>query len=318
MEQPLISIIVPVYNTEQYLDKCVDSIVNQTYTNLEIILIDDGSPDNCGAICDEYAKKDSRIKVIHKSNGGLSSARNAGLDVANGNYITFVDSDDMVESQMYEKMMENIQLTHVDICMCGCKIVNEQGDLLLEDNFKNKVYNIDEIIKDIILPLKTASWNKLFSKEIIGFVRFPEGKIHGEDLIFILKCLTSKTTISTINGAYYRYIKHPSSITTSKFSNRSFDEVYCKDQAYKIIEEKFPIYKEKARVWCFRARMNVMRHIYKEKEIKEYSQELIQYKKYVIDNYKTIKNQLRTKERIEFFVFKNLPILHRLIVKVCR
>ncbi len=318
MEQPLISIIVPVYNTEQYLDKCVDSIVNQTYTNLEIILIDDGSPDNCGDICDEWAKKDSRIKVIHKPNGGLSSARNAGLDNSTGEYIGFIDSDDVIEPEMYEKMLKNIQNTHADVCMCGCKIINEQGELLLENNFSNKVYNIDEIIEEIILPLKTAVWDKLYKKELIGLIRFLQGRIHGEDLLFTLNLLANDLSISAISGAYYRYIKHPSSITTSKFSNRSFDEVYCKDQAYKIIEEKFPIYKEKARVWCFRARMNVMRHIYKEKEIKEYSQELIQYKKYVIDNYKTIKNQLRTKERIEFFVFKNLPILHRLIVKVCR
>ena len=262
MEQPLISIIVPVYNAEQYLDKCVDSIVNQTYTNLEIILVDDGSPDNCGAICDEYAKKDSRIKVIHKSNGGLSSARNAGLDNSTGEYIGFIDSDDVIEPEMYEKMLKNIQNTNADVCMCGCKIINEQGELLLEDNFSNKVYNIDEIIEEIILPLKTSVCDKLYKKELIGLIRFLQGRIHGEDLLFSLNLLANDLSISAIRGAYYRYIKHPSSITTSKFSNRSFDEVYCKDQAYKIIEEKFPIYKEKARVWCFRARMNIIRKFF--------------------------------------------------------
>ena len=124
---PLISVIVPVYNVEKYLRKCVDSIVNQTYKNLEIILVDDGSPDNCGKICDEFAEMDNRVMVIHKENGGLSSARNAGLDIATGEYITFVDSDDYIENDTYEKVVVAINKFDSDLIFFREKSVDESG-----------------------------------------------------------------------------------------------------------------------------------------------------------------------------------------------
>ena len=114
-----ISVIVPIYNVEKYLDRCLKSIINQTYKNLEIILIDDGSPDNCGTICDEYAKKDNRIKVVHKDNGGLVKARNTGLDIATGEYISFIDPDDWIELNMYEEMIKIADETNTDIVRCG-------------------------------------------------------------------------------------------------------------------------------------------------------------------------------------------------------
>ena len=115
----LISVIVPIYNVEKYLDRCVDSIINQTYKNLEIILVDDGSPDNCLAICDSWAEKDRRIKVIHKENGGVSSARNSALDIASGDYIGFVDSDDWIEPDMYEILIKNAKKYDADISRCA-------------------------------------------------------------------------------------------------------------------------------------------------------------------------------------------------------
>ena len=124
---PLISVIVPVYKAEKYLDKCVQSIVNQTYKNLEIILVDDGSPDNCPEMCDEWAKKDSRIKVIHKENGGVSSARNAGLDNSFGDYIGFVDSDDFIENDFYECLYDNLVENGADISFCTFKTLDEKN-----------------------------------------------------------------------------------------------------------------------------------------------------------------------------------------------
>ena len=118
MSKPLLSIIVPVYNVEKYIERCIKSILNQSFTNFELILVDDGSPDNCGKICDEYKKKDSRIKVIHKKNGGLSDARNAGLNIATGKYIGFVDSDDIIHPQMYEKLFNCINKYNSDIVQC--------------------------------------------------------------------------------------------------------------------------------------------------------------------------------------------------------
>lgn len=126
--QPKISVIVPVYKTEGLLDRCVESIVGQTYKNLEIILVDDGSPDNCPAMCDEWAEKDSRIRVIHKENGGLCSARNAGMDIATGDYLGFVDSDDCIEPDMYQLLVENAVSTQADISRCGIFVDEESRE----------------------------------------------------------------------------------------------------------------------------------------------------------------------------------------------
>ena len=127
-----ISVIIPVYNVEEYLDKCVTSVLNQTYKNLEIILVDDGSPDNCPKMCDEWAKKDKRIKVVHKKNGGLSDARNSGIEVCTGEYIGFVDSDDYIDKQMYKELLKRIESTNSDMVMCGINCVND-----------GKVYNLN-------------------------------------------------------------------------------------------------------------------------------------------------------------------------------
>ena len=136
--EPLISVIVPIYNVEQYLENCINSILNQTYRNLEVILVDDGSPDNCGGICDLYSDKDPRIKVIHKQNGGLSDARNKGLDAATGEYLAFVDSDDTILPEMIDKLYQRIVIDQSDLAFCGYQQVNQKGDVLsevyLEDN----------------------------------------------------------------------------------------------------------------------------------------------------------------------------------------
>lgn len=311
----MISVIVPVYNVEKYIRNCLDSIINQTYKDLEIILVDDGSTDNSGAICDEYAQKDSRIKVIHKQNGGLSSARNAGLDNATGKYVGFIDSDDFIELDMYEKLLNTLQVTQTDVCMCGCKIVSEQGAILFKNNLPIKIYKIDDILKDVILPLETSAWNKLYKREIIGNARFPEGKIHGEDLIFTLEYLTSEMTFSAIEDYSYYYVKHPSSITTSKFSIKSFDEVYCKDQAYNLVAEKFPHYKENALKWCFRARMNIIRKLLGSVQIEEYNAEYENYKTWVIKNYKLVKCRLSLKERLEFNLLKISKGIYKVVAK---
>ena len=163
----MISVIVPVYNVEKYLRRCVETIQKQTYADLEIILIDDGSTDDSGKICDDFSKGDRRIKVIHKKNEGLSAARNTGMENATGEYITFVDSDDYIDSKMYEKMIMALESSHCDICMCGSKTVDEQGNILRSEIFENKVYRGAEIIESIVIPLKTAAWNKLIKYESV-------------------------------------------------------------------------------------------------------------------------------------------------------
>ena len=193
MEEYKISVIVPIYKVEKYLNKCIDSIINQTYKNLEIILVDDGSPDDCGKICDEYAKKDSRIKVIHKENSGVSSARNTGLDVVTGDYIGFIDSDDWINVDMYESMMKYLILENADVVRCGI-CVHENGKI-----FNEKDYDFDYCIEkdnDIIIKefldggiLQGAVWNKLYKKSIIDGIYFDEKFHRNEDSLFIYNVL---------------------------------------------------------------------------------------------------------------------------------
>ena len=182
----LISVIIPVYNVEKYLDRCVESVVNQTYKNLEIILIDDGSTDNCLAKCDEWARKDSRIKVIHKKNGGLSDARNAGLKIAQGKYIGFVDSDDWIRCDMYQMLYERLQIDDSDIAACGVEMIWEDGkSSQLLTKMGKCVLNKQEAMRAIVEEtwLKQPVWYKLYRTESIQGILFPIGKYH-EDVFW--------------------------------------------------------------------------------------------------------------------------------------
>ena len=210
--EPLISVIVPVYKVEKYLRKCVDSIIAQTYKNLEIILVDDGSPDNCGAICDEYEKKDSRIKVIHKENGGLSSARNAGLDIASGEYIGFIDSDDFVSPRMYERMYDAIKRTGADLCKCNL-IGFKDGDAVEElakqrNSVEEKVYCGADIYNKVGL-LSAAI--KLYKRNLWDELRFPVGKLH-EDRFVAYKIYDRCSSVCCIDDILYYYLSRSGSI----------------------------------------------------------------------------------------------------------
>ena len=172
--QPKISVIVPVYKTEGLLDRCVESIVGQTYKNLEIILVDDGSPDNCPAMCDEWAEKDSRIRVIHKENGGVSSARNAALDIATGDYIGFVDSDDWIEPEMYSSLIQKISESGKNIALCSYYAVEISGERYERRCVVDKeVLDKDDYFRFIVLGGDGGYiWNRLYDADILKEVRF--------------------------------------------------------------------------------------------------------------------------------------------------
>ena len=192
--QKLISVIIPIYDVQCYLRKCVDSIINQTYSNLEIILVDDESPDNCGKICDEYAKKDNRIKVLHKKNGGLSSARNAGLDVCTGEYVSFIDSDDFVKETYIEELYNMIEKHKADISMANRYKV--QDDKIEE--FKHYMCVKKEMgSKELLIEffndrLPHEAWGKLYKKELFNNLKYQDGLRIFEDLKFIYQLLLSK------------------------------------------------------------------------------------------------------------------------------
>lgn len=224
MNNPLISVIVPIYKVEQYLDRCVQSIVDQTYQNLEIILVDDGSPDACPAICDSWAARDCRVKVIHKKNGGLSSARNAGLDICRGEYVTFVDSDDWVEADMYETLLRACNNQNTRISVCGRYVVSADGKYI------DKCYASPDSISSIDFTARmlvgdccdSSACDKLFSKRLWDNVRFPDGRIY-EDIAIMYRVVLNSDRVAIVNRPLYNYYRHSNSITKSSFTRKLFD-----------------------------------------------------------------------------------------------
>ena len=207
--EDLISVIVPVYNMEQYLERCVNSIVDQTYRNLEIILVDDGSTDRSPRMCDEYAQKDGRIKVVHKVNGGLSDARNAGLQVATGTYIGYVDSDDWIEPQMYQRMYEACIEHQAQVAVCRyAKIYRDHVDR--EGNGQVTVFDREGILKAYLADqpeyvVYNSVWSKLFAREVVEGVLFPVGK-NSEDIMYTTKAFCKLEKAVYIDECLYDYV----------------------------------------------------------------------------------------------------------------
>lgn len=210
--KPKVSIIIPVYKVEKFLTRCLDSVLGQTLKEIEVILVDDGSPDNCGRICDEYAAKDKRVIVIHKKNAGVSAARNSGLEVASGEFVGFVDSDDYVATTMFEDMYRQAVLADAEMAMCQFVITDGVTDELVHrssgDDFE--VLKFDnkkafEIIADFSCPVQVMVWNKLFKKELIQNLCFDTNKRMAEDLEFLMRALFKSKTVVYVPYALYAY-----------------------------------------------------------------------------------------------------------------
>ncbi len=243
-KNPLVSIIVPIYNVEKRLKICLDSILSQTYKNIEIILVDDGSTDSCGSICDEYAKKDTRIKVIHRENGGLSRARNSGIDAAVGEYLAFIDSDDYVAEDYIEFMLKNLLDTGADISTCGALFVHPSGKL--ERQWADdSLYVIDnkEALRRMCYNegFFVTAWDKLYKKELFDSVRYNEGKVF-EDTGTTYKVVdkAEKIVFCCIPKYYYIISEDNSSITKCKFNEKKLDYVEMADEMAAYIKEKYP------------------------------------------------------------------------------
>ncbi len=222
-----ISVIVPIYNIENYVRSAVDSILRQSYTNLEILLVDDGSTDSSGMICDEYAQKDARVKVIHKKNGGLSDARNAGIEAATGTYIGFVDGDDFIEPEMYRRLYDALVKNNADFSICSFRFVGAY------ENRNGKIEIDDEVLsgKEILLEKRMSkhawgwgyAWNKLYKKEVFQSLRYPVGKAYEDD--FILQDLYwNAERVACIAYVGYNYVQRGSSISNAMRENR-MDEI---------------------------------------------------------------------------------------------
>lgn len=243
MDQPLISVIIPVYKVEEYLDRCVQSVRKQTYTNLEIILVDDGSPDNCGAMCDALAQTDGRIRVVHKENGGLSSARNAGLDIMQGEYVGFVDSDDWIEQDMIEFLYDRMCRENAQISCCGIALCDD--DKVLSYMNPNLLDEETLLTKDALRELTynqriTNSVNdKLYQRTVFDKLRFREGILY-EDAQIQPFCIDGVTKVTYAARPMYCYYQAGTSILRSKFSPRRLDMIRWSEERIEFFREKYP------------------------------------------------------------------------------
>ena len=246
MSNPLISVIVPVYKVEQYLHRCVNSIMNQTYKNLEIILVDDGSPDKCGEMCDEFAKKDSRIRVFHKENGGQSSARNLGLDNMTGEYVGFVDSDDWIEPNMYEHLYELILQNNAQIAECGLQCDYANGKTL----YTNKQYpactDIElfskcDALRELTFAEKITNspCDKLFCRYIFDNIRMRVGTVY-EDFEMMPHCIEKAEFVVYDPLPLYHYIMTEQSTTRGTFKKSRFIEAQISRNIVEYYKANYP------------------------------------------------------------------------------
>ena len=245
-----ISVIVPVYKSEKYIERCIESILNQTYQNIELILVDDGSPDQSAEICDRYAKKDSRVFVLHKENGGVSTARNAGLDMAKGDYIAFVDSDDYLEKDMYEKMVEKIQEYGCDVVMCDCvKEYSESSELYTHD-IREGYYNHEQLKKEYyphLLMMENVEYPATISNGLLLWnsrlntpnMRYEPGIRYSEDLLFGAKLMYHAKSFFYMKGkTYYHYMINPNSASHTYVPDKWIDYQKLHDSIKKTFERQ--------------------------------------------------------------------------------
>ena len=241
MMEEKISVIVPVYNVEAYLERCVESILKQTYTNFELLLINDGSTDQSGELCDQLALRDQRIRVIHKENGGLSDARNRGIDEASSDLIGFIDSDDYIDEDMYETLYSHLRKSNADLSMCGHYDVFHQIPEKQVSEIKTWELSSEEAIKMVMEAkiLSVTAVNKLYKKELFNHLRFEVGKI-AEDAFIMIRLLDQCQKVVATNEKKYYYVHRENSITTQKFSLKFLNVIEAYEQNANIIREHYP------------------------------------------------------------------------------
>ncbi len=322
-----ISVIVPVFNVEKYLKRCVDSLVLQTFSELEIILVDDGAQDSSGQLCDLYALEDQRIKVIHKKNGGLSSARNAGLSIAQGEYIAFIDSDDYIQIDMMEKMYKKAQEEMADLIVCAYTCYRqEDGELISEkDNVQLEcVVDSGTALKYLVENRYNGmvmAWNKLYHRKLFKNIRYPEGKLH-EDEYIIHRLLYLSNKIVFMPDTFYNYMIGNSSITTVKYNVRRLDgigalldrhaffkEKHLKEYELKIVGHIFQSIVVSLEKSKYKREFQI---VYKKisKELRERNIQILQ-NKYLSYRFKIWGSCFLVSPRLSYFVLKILHIKRR-------
>lgn len=311
IETPLVSVVIPIYKVESYLQQCVDSVVNQSYKNLEIILVDDGSPDRCPEICDEYAKQDSRIKVIHKPNGGLSDARNAGIEVAEGEYLSFVDSDDVIYHEMIEVLMQPL-IENKELKLSVCQSLSFYND---EDVDSNQVTRVIEILAYSNLlkrnrKIWTTAWGKIYQKNFFIDLKYPVGRVHEDEFVTYKICYEAKKIAYTDSKMYY-YRQRDCSIMNTMTIKRLTD-------IHEAMKEQVDFFLEKKETLLYSFFLTIFVSSYADYKIdaagikdaeRVFSLWKIELKKYTI-------NYLSVKQKINYKLSLYFPNIRRILVKL--
>lgn len=291
--QPLLSIIVPIYNVEQYLDRCIHSILNQTYQNLEIILVDDGATDCSGAIADSYAAKDKRIKVFHKENGGLSDARNYGLEHVTGDYILFIDSDDFIVNIMCERLITVASSNNADIVSCNYYIYRGDDDISIHTmsvQDDKRTFTGMDMLRYYLLKTEpfdlNVVWNKIFKLDLFNGVepvRFPKGRVQ-EDNFTIFRLFLNANSIVTVNEPLYYYVQRAGSIMANFTRRFMIDTIESHMYMSDYLMNHCSSVKNELQLYLLNSYVELSRRVCANKCKKECNDLLIQYKHYVLDH----------------------------------
>ena len=313
---PRISIIVPVYKVEAYLNKCIDSILNQTFENFELILVNDGSPDKCGEICEDYAKKDSRIRVFHKENGGQATARNFGIDIARGEYIGFVDSDDYIEPEMYEVLYNMCINDNCDMVNCSSKIYFN-NKIKVNGNGEKVIHSKKEAMRVVIegLLYDECLWSKLIKKSVLKDLRMPVGIVY-EDTAFVYKIVDKCERIGYIGVPMYNYIKREDSTMDRAVKEVRMDAILVYKEMYEFVKNKYPDVSDIVRIKLSNTCISIMNTIIKQDEFNIHINKYREVSKVLNKNfYNNIKSKnYHRNEKILLLANKINPMLYKKLI----
>ncbi|MDZ5254379.1 glycosyltransferase family 2 protein [Clostridium sp. LIBA-8841] len=312
---PKVSVIVPIYKVENYLNRCVDSIINQTYENLEIILVDDGSPDKCGEIADCYERNDRRIKALHKKNGGLSDARNYGMDFVTGDYVLFVDSDDWLKAGMIEVLVKNSIELNADVVQSGFYYAYE--NYLLYDNryyleeSKPIVLKREELMYELVVNerVKNFAWGKLYKTSLVKDISFKKGVLF-EDVFWAHKVMDRVNKYVIIHKPMCYYMQREDSIVAT-YTERNLDILKGLKERHRFIEEKYSSLISESHKILFKTSVIHYQLLKKKKNIKNRENHMYGIKKYIRDDYKGIKKSLENETELmwQLKLFKINPTI---------
>lgn len=315
VRDPLVSVVVPVYNVEKYLRRCLDSIIGQTYQNLEIIIVDDGSTDGSSEVAQEYARKDRRVRVIRQENKGLSSARNSGIKQATGRYVTLIDSDDWVDVKYIEFLLTDAEKYGCEIVTCGEYLAYENGVLFPEKSETNERYleTSEEALEDMLYQrkLNNSAWGKLYAKRLFNDILYPEGKWYediGTTYKLLLACKT-KTVVNSRRLYYYRQRKD--GISKRGFDKKTMDIVEMVETMAKDVKLRCPKLTAAANSRCLNAYFFVLRQLDREKNMREYKELITKIKALRMSVLKDPSVRMKTKGGIilSYMSFRLIPIL---------